>query len=133
MGHLQAQAARAAGHQGRLAGEVEKLLHIASHSSVSCAGSWVPVMVGMEGGHPQAEQPAAAIVQAAPPCRMSHACPARQSPNSERVPPQAAPSISSMRSLVSAPPPPEKPPGWAPAARDRKSTRLNSSHLVISY
>src|SRR5215475_14943516 len=31
------------------------------------------------------------------------------------------------------PPPPPPPPGWTPSPGDRKSTRLNSSHVKISY
>src|SRR6516162_9766839 len=42
--------------------------------------------------------------------------------------------ISSPRSpLRTAPSPRCRPPAPVPAVRDRKSTRLNSSHLVISY
>src|SRR6266498_3100417 len=40
---------------------------------------------------------------------------------------------SRRRSSASAPAPGTPPPVPAPAARDRKSTRLNSSHVRISY
>ena len=38
--HLQAQAARAAGDQGRLPGEVEELLDACGHGGLSVGGGW---------------------------------------------------------------------------------------------
>src|SRR5256885_10860605 len=57
----------------------------------------------------------------------------RSPPDADPPPPTAPPPAPPAPGRASAPPPDRCRPACRPAAPDRKSTRLNSSHLVISY